>query len=219
MQRPLFLATLSMLLLAAGMTFALPAVASKLTVTVTDPAGKPVPHAGVYATLKSGTPPANPGKREISIEQINKEFVPLVSVAQTGTLVNFPNRDAIRHHVYSFSPAKTFEIKLYSGVPSKPELFNKPGEVVLGCNIHDNMIAFVLIVETPYFGKSDARGQVVLDGLVPGDYELTLWYPGGEPVPPAQKVKLAANEALAAGFVFRGKALTARSGQPTGIDK
>lgn len=152
--------------------------AAKITVQINNPAGGSVTNAGVYATMLSGTPPAKP-KREISIEQVNKEFVPIVSIAQSGALVNFPNRDAIRHHVYSFSPAKTFEIKLYSGIPSKPVAFDKPGEVVLGCNIHDNMIAYVLVVDTPFFAKADSQGRAVLDGLPAGEYEVHMWYPGG----------------------------------------
>jgi plastocyanin len=199
-------------------TMSVDALAARIAVSVVDPAGKPVPNAGVYATLK-GAPPPSPARREIAIEQINKEFVPLVSIAQTGTAVNFPNRDAIRHHVYSFSPAKTFEIKLYSGVPAKPEVFDKPGEVTLGCNIHDNMIAFVLVVDTPYFAKTDARGRAVLDNLPAGEYDLTLWYPGGEPVPAPQKHRLAAADALDASFTFRGKQLAVKPGVATGMSK
>jgi len=74
-------------------------------------------------------------------------------VVQAGTPILFPNHDKVRHHVYSFSPAKTFELKLYSGVPGTPVLFDKPGLVVLGCNIHDQMVAYVQVVNTPYFAK------------------------------------------------------------------
>jgi len=78
--------------------------------------------------------------------------------------------------VYSFSPAKTFELKLYSGVPAIPVVFDKPGVVILGCHIHDNMVAYVLVVDTPYFAKSDATGQARLDGLPSGNYEVTIWH-------------------------------------------
>lgn len=171
--------------------------------------GQPVANAAVYATLLSGTPPARP-RREAAIEQINKEFVPLVSVIQTGTPVSFPNRDTIRHHVYSFSPAKSFEIKLYSGVPVKPLVFDKPGEVVLGCNIHDAMIAYVLVVDTPFFGKTDARGRVDLAGLPAGEYEVQLWYPGMPQVALPQQVKLGENDGTELKFTFNPRPIAPR---------
>jgi hypothetical protein len=89
--------------------------------------------------------------------------------------------------VYSFSPAKTFNLKLYSGVPSSPVVFDKPGEIVLGCNIHDKMSAFVLVVDTPHFASSGADGVARLRDLPPGDYEVSAWRPEGgtstKPVP------------------------------------
>ncbi len=188
---------------------ALPALAAKVTVTVVDAAGQPVANAGVYATMTSGTPPAR-AKRDIAIEQINKEFVPLVSIAQTGTSISFPNRDPIRHHVYSFSPAKTFEIKLYSGVSAQPVVFDKPGEVVLGCNIHDTMIAYVLLVDTPFFARTDAKGRAVLDNLPAGDFDLAMWYPGGGPAVAPQKIKLGGGDAEAR-FTYTGKPLSPRA--------
>lgn len=178
-------------------------LAGQISVPVKDPAGQPVADAVVYANIISGVAPTRP-KREISVEQINKEFVPLVSVLQTGTLVNFPNRDQVRHHVYSFSPAKTFEIKLYSGVPGKPILFDKPGEVVLGCNIHDTMLAYMLVVDTPIFAKTDKRGVALLEGLSVGEYEVHMWYPGttASTRPAPQKIKISANEAATLPFTF-----------------
>jgi len=80
--------------------------------------------------------------------------------------------------VYSFSPAKTFDLKLYAGVPANPVIFDKPGIAVLGCNIHDNMVGWVLVVETPYFGRANAEGKLVLDGVPPGRYRLRVWHPG-----------------------------------------
>ena len=182
------------------------AEAAQLNAQVSLQSGQPLADAVVTATLLGTTPPAR-ARREIAIEQHNKQFSPLVSVALTGTLVNFPNRDPFRHHVYSFSPAKTFEIKLYSGVPAKPVLFDKPGEVVLGCNIHDSMVAHVLIVDTPFFAKTDAQGRAVLDQLPAGDYEIRMWYPGGVGLPPPQKLRLGAADTTAVAFSFAGKAL------------
>ena len=191
--------------------------AAKITAQIATPAGAGVRHAGVYATMVAGTaPPKSP--REIFVEQINKEFVPLISIAQTGALVNFPNRDSIRHHVYSFSPAKTFEIKLYSGLPSKPVTFDKPGEVVLGCNIHDTMIAYLLVVDTPYFAKTDINGRAVIEGLPAGEYEVRMWYPVSPAVPPAQKIRIRADETVDVKFTFGSKQLASASGAPFGAN-
>lgn len=151
-----------------------PVRAGTLNVEVVDQGGNPVEDAVVTATPTSGKWPQGPRGHAI-IDQIHRRFVPLVSVIQTGTLVNFPNKDNIEHDVYSFSPAKTFELPLYSGIPAKPVLFDKPGLVVLGCNIHDQMIAYVQVVDTPYFGKTDAQGKLSLANLPADSYDVTAW--------------------------------------------
>lgn len=157
------------------LTYSLTALSAEIQIQVNDSAGKPVENAVVYAESPSTkTAPANTSNA--SIAQKNKKFIPLVSVVQTGTSISFPNEDTVRHHVYSFSPAKTFELKLYSGVPTAPVPFDKAGVVVLGCNIHDTMVAFVNIVETPYFGKTDAGGKVLLKDLPSGQYTLKTWH-------------------------------------------
>lgn len=150
------------------------AAAAALVVTVRNPAGAPVADAAVYAMPASG--PSESKGRTISIEQVDREFVPFLNVIQVGTTVDFPNRDPIAHHVYSFSPAKAFEIKLYKGSAPHRVLFDKPGVVVLGCNIHDWMLAYVLVVPTPYFGRTDAKGSVQLE-VPPGSYEVRAWHP------------------------------------------
>ncbi len=189
-----------------ALSFTLQSIAAQISVQIKSPDGQPVVDAVVYANIISGTLPFRP-RREVSVEQINKEFVPLVSVLQTGTMVNFPNRDKVRHHVYSFSPAKTFEIKLYSGVPGKPILFDKAGEVVLGCNIHDTMLAYMLVVDTPIFAKTDQRGAALFDGLSAGEYEVHMWFPGisASATPAPQKIRLSANESVASTFAFSFK--------------
>lgn len=148
--------------------------AGEITVTVTDSLGAPLANAVVYAEPigKTVSKPTNSGM----VEQKNKQFIPLVTVVQSGSNINFPNRDLVRHHVYSFSPAKTFELKLYSGIPANPVLFDKAGTVVLGCNIHDNMLAYIHIVDTPYFAKTDDSGKVKLNDLPAGQYQLKVWY-------------------------------------------
>ncbi len=146
--------------------------AATLTVLVTDALGKPVPDAVAYAEPEQKMP-APKQFPKVEIEQKGRKFVPMVSIVQTGTSILFPNNDTVRHHIYSFSPAKIFELKLYSGVPEKPVLFDKPGTVVLGCNIHDQMLAYIHVVDTPYFAKSDANGKLNVE-LPTGKYRLKL---------------------------------------------
>jgi plastocyanin len=150
-------------------------LADSLTVTVTDGAGTPLADAVVYAEPASGQvlPKA---LRPAEIEQRKRKFIPKVTVVQAGTEISFPNNDTVKHHVYSFSPAKIFDQPLYSGKTASPQLFDKPGTVVLGCNIHDQMIAYVQVVNTPYFAKTDASGKIKLDGMLPGKYELKAWH-------------------------------------------
>lgn len=149
--------------------------AGNLTVQVTDATGQPVVDAVIYAEAAGGqTMPK--ALRSAVIEQKARKFAPVVSVVQTGTEISFPNNDTVRHHVYSFSTPKVFELKLYSGTPGSPILFDKPGTVVVGCNIHDQMLAYIHIVDTPYFGRTDAAGKVQIDAVATGKYNLKYWH-------------------------------------------
>lgn len=172
--------------------------AASVTVNAKDPSGNPLPDVVVWALPKDGPAPAR--VRPAMVEQRNKTFVPLVSVVQAGTLVAFPNRDEIRHHVYSFSAAKRFEIKLYAGTPVDPIPFDKAGEVVLGCNIHDHMIAYIYVVESPWFGKSDKDGVARIEGLPAGEFEILAWYYAQDKSPAPVGLKLRADESGAAAF-------------------
>jgi plastocyanin len=165
--------TMRLLLPLSFLLCALTALATE--VKVTDAAGKPVMDAAVYAEPVGGKAPK--GKLNVAIDQVNKEFVPLVTVMQVDTTVRFPNKDNIRHHIYSFSPGNTFDRPLYSGTEAKPVVFDHVGQVVLGCNIHDWMIAYALVVDTPWFAKTDEHGIARLDDLPPGDYTLKVWHP------------------------------------------
>ena len=109
----------------------------------------------------------------------------MVTVVTVGTAVAFPNRDTVRHHVYSFSPAKRFELKLYVGTPAAPVVFDQPGIAVLGCNIHDNMVGWVVVVETPYHALAPATGVAKLPDVPPGRYRLRVWHAGLPPGTPA----------------------------------
>lgn len=161
----------------AGLGMALQAaaaLAAPASITVTDAAGVPLDDAVVAFVPEGGTRPARGASAEI--EQRGRQFHPRVTVVQTGTAVNFPNRDTVRHHVYSFSQAKAFELKLYIGTPAEPVVFDKPGTVVLGCNIHDQMVAWVHVVDSPWFARS-AGGVARVADVPAGDYRLQVWHP------------------------------------------
>ncbi len=164
------------LIAAAFLLAAQPAAAANLTAYVKDDAGKPVADAVVYASPRGGTSSKTPRERVV-MDQRDLQFMPYVLPVQIGTPVYFPNRDNIRHHVYSFSPAKKFELPLYKGTPTAPVVFDKPGAVALGCNIHDWMIGYIYVLETPYFGKTGDRGEARLTNLPAGGYELRVWHP------------------------------------------
>ena len=181
-----------------AMAVAAAANAAVLEVSVVDAAGQPLADAAVYAVPASGAIEAR-GKPTAVIEQVDREFVPYVSVVQAGTAVTFPNRDAILHHVYSFSPAKPFEIKLYAGPSPREIVFDRAGTVTLGCNIHDWMTAYVLVVGTPHFTRTDAGGLARIADLPAGSYELRAWHPQQRAEAPARNATLAAtaNERVA----------------------
>jgi len=137
---------------------------------------KPLSNAVVVAVPEDARLPPMAKTIEV-VDQIDKEFVPYVKPVRAGSYVQFPNKDNIRHHVYSFSPAKSFELPLYKGTPSQPVLFDKPGVVKLGCNIHDWMIGYVYVTDSPYFGKTASDGRIELDALPAGRYRVRVWHP------------------------------------------
>jgi plastocyanin len=177
---------------------ALPADAARLDVLVRNPAGAPLQDAVAWAMPKAGTPPRI--KREAAVEQKDRTFVPFVTAVQVGTAISFPNRDEIRHHVFSFSQAKSFELKLYAGTPAAPVVFDKPGEVVLGCNIHDQMLAYIRVVESPWFAKTGPEGRARIEGLPAGEYEIHVWHYGQVRDMDAVPVRLEAEGAAEAAF-------------------
>ena len=153
------------------------AAAAQITATVTDQEGRPLADAVVVAVPVQGVAPSAPlAAREI-VDQIRQEFVPYVKPVLVGTSVFFPNKDNIRHQVYSFSPAKQFELPLYAGTPARPVVFDRPGVVVLGCNIHDWMIAYIYVSESPYFAKTGADGKAQLVDLPAQGYRVRVWHP------------------------------------------
>jgi len=160
--------------------------------------------AGKPARGKRAPLPAKP-MAGVQIAQKDLAFNPAVTVVTVGTPVLFPNQDTVKHHVYSYSAAKTFQIKLYAGVPHTPIVFDKPGVAVLGCNIHDSMIAWVVVTDTPLWARSAASGAARVLDVPPGNYQMHVWHASlAETTPPQllpltvaagdveQRVKLAA---------------------------
>jgi len=146
-----------------------------VTVTVKDSRGTPVQDAVVYALPVSGSVLA--ARRQAVVAQRDKQFVPYVSAVQVGSAAQFPNEDTVKHHVYSFSPAKKFELPLYAGTPTESIVFDQPGVVTLGCNIHDWMIGYILVVPTPWFAITGGDGTARLRDLPAGTYDLEVWQP------------------------------------------
>ncbi|WP_062058415.1 methylamine utilization protein [Cellvibrio sp. OA-2007] len=151
-----------------------PALSAQLLLTVTNQHGEVIPNAvaalvPTQATDFTAVPPA-------IMDQRDNMFVPGVLAIRVNTLVRFPNSDDVRHHVYSFSPAKKFELRLYHGMTAEPVLFDQPGTVVLGCNIHDSMVAYIYVVETNFFAQSDQQGNIQLNAPA-GEYQLQMYHP------------------------------------------
>src|SRR5664279_956477 len=173
MRNPGWLAALVFTIAASGAH----AQNAEIVATVIDAQGKPVADAVVVAV------PADAGvrlpvkPRENVVDQVDKQFVPKVQAVLIGTPVTFPNNDNVRHQVYSFSPAKRFELPLYAGIPAQPVLFDKPGVVVLGCNIHDWMVGYIYVSESPHFAKTGKDGRATLTDLPPRSYTVRVWHP------------------------------------------
>lgn len=150
--------------------------AASLTVTIRRASGEVVEGALVYAKPISDAVRKQKEPDTTIVDQIDKEFIKQITVVQIGAKVYFPNHDKIRHHVYSFSPAKKFEIPLYKGMPANPIVFDKEGAVALGCNIHDWMNGFIFVIDTPYFITTGQDGKAILE-VPPGDYDVRVWHP------------------------------------------
>lgn len=163
------------ILLTLALLFSSVSLASGLQVQVIDEQGKPVAGAVVFLESAAASAAVKPVD-DARIVQKDKTFIPDVLVIPRGTAVYFPNEDTVRHHVYSFSAIKPFEIKLYVGTPAAPVLFDQSGVAVLGCNIHDEMIAWVVALDTPYYSRSDQQGLSRLEQVPAGSYTLRVWH-------------------------------------------
>lgn len=154
---------------------AAPAVAAPVTIAVNGPGGAPLAGAVVTMTV-AGRAPATP-RGPYQVEQRDIQFRPNILIVPVGASVLFPNRDRVRHHVYSFSKPKKFELKLYGREEARAVTFDKPGVVALGCNIHDPMKGFVFVSATPWAAQADAGGRVRWGDVPAGAATLSVWHP------------------------------------------
>lgn len=161
-------------LLFLASTVAMPLIAATHEFEVLTKNGKPIPGAVVYIESLDG-PVSSPAVLGV-MDQVDRQFLPHILIVQRGAEVAFPNSDSIKHHVFSFSEAKTFEIKLYKGAATEPVRFDRTGEVELGCNVHDWMLGYIYVIDTPFFARTDARGVATIDAP-PGRYQLGAWHP------------------------------------------
>jgi plastocyanin len=187
----------------------LPASAATVSVRVQDARGAVVEDAVVYAVPEGRQLPL--ARKTAVMDQKNRTFIPHVLAVQTGTSVRFPNSDDVRHHVYSFSPAKSFQLPLYKGTTAKPVLFHRAGLVTVGCNIHDQMSAYIVVVETPYFEKTGADGRATLEAVSSGRYSVRVWYPSMREEPRPETITVTGDERVQVTFVA-GRAAAAGPG-------
>jgi plastocyanin len=160
----------------------LPALTAEVPVAVLRADGGPL--QGAVVTLEPASPAARSRAAAVPatappavMDQRDLAFVPETLVVRTGASVDFPNSDKVRHQVYSFSGAKTFKLALYAGRAHPPVVFDKPGLVTVGCNIHDGMIGYIVVTDTPWSGRTDAKGAVQIAAVPEGSYTLRIWHP------------------------------------------
>ena len=152
-----------------------PVLAANLVIHVQSPDGSPLP--GVVVTARAlDAPTRHAAPLHAVMDQVNRAFQPDLLVVPLGSTVEFPNSDSVSHQIYSFSPAHRFQLQLYRGKPYRPELFDQVGVVTLGCNIHDEMLAYLVITDAPYFGRTDASGAWSAE-VARGRYRIAVWHP------------------------------------------
>jgi len=166
-----------LIFLAAGLGLAAPLGAAPLSVRVVDSAGRAVRDA-VVTLYPSGTAARRPraGGR-FTVAQQNMQFRPFLTIVPVGADVSFPNLDTTKHHVYSFSPAKRFELKLFARDQSRTVHFDKPGVVALGCNIHDQMTAFIVVTDSVWTARTNAQGIAAFGNAPDAPGRVTVWHP------------------------------------------
>ena len=168
-------AAIAGMVLLRAVLYATPASAASLAISVQLVDGKPLADAVVTVQPVGRKLPA-PTPVAAAMDQMNRMFVPEVLVVPVGSTVSFPNSDSVSHQIYSFSQAKRFQLPLYRGKPYPPVVFDHAGIVILGCNIHDWMIAYIDVTDAPFYGTTDAQGAWSAQ-LPAGRYQITVWHP------------------------------------------
>ena len=149
----------------------------EVKVVVLDKDGQPVSDVAVYATRTDGRKQIDSRAGSAVMDQVGKQFVPHLLVVQTGTSVEFPNSDTVAHHVYSFSHPNKFRLPMYKGTAHPPVTFEHSGVVALGCNIHDHMLGYILVVDSAAFTRTDENGSASLSLDNPEEFEIKIWSP------------------------------------------
>ena len=189
--------------------------AATVSATLSDPVGKTIADAVLSLTPLDAPAPATPPAAGVEIAQAGQQYRPFVTPVRVGTTVTFPNKDDVQHHLYSVSKPKPFEKPLYESGASETVLFDRPGVVTLGCNIHDWMAAYVVVLETPWFAKSGPEGRATVAGLPGGRYRLDLWHPRLA-APATREISLAADASAEEKFELRLKPERRIRRAPTG---
>jgi plastocyanin len=161
---------------AAGIALSAPLWAASVTVRVIDAGGKPVRDAVVSLYPSSGVRAPRGGGHYV-VSQQNLQFHPFMTIVPVGADVAFPNLDSTKHHVYSFSPAKRFELKLFAKDQSRSVHLDKPGVVALGCNIHDQMSAFIFVADTAWTARTNGQGVVTFNDAPNAPGRVAVWHP------------------------------------------
>jgi plastocyanin len=161
----------------AGVSLSASLSAAPLAVRVVDSSGRPVKDAVVtlYPSGGAGRAPRAGGR--FSVSQENLQFHPFLTIVPVGADVSFPNLDPTKHHVYSFSTAKRFELKLFAKDQSRTVHFDRPGVVALGCNIHDQMSAFIVVTDSAWTARTNTQGVAAFGDAPNSPGRVTVWHP------------------------------------------
>lgn len=178
-------------ILAALALGATAAQAGNIAVNASDRNNDALANVIVSATpLDKPVPPRQPAT--VQILQEDREFVPPVTVIRAGTKVSFTNRDAHDHHLKS-TGATEFEYKIHTKGTPEPLVFDRLGNTIVFCYLHDWMKAYIYVVDTPYFAKTEKAGIALIEGLPEGRYRVASWHPDARTQLSTQDVNITAN--------------------------
>ena len=150
---------------------------AQMRISVVDKNNNPLSNVVVELTPSISQPNTVTAQPPLVMKQLNQQFVPHILAVKKGSVVAFPDTDTVKHHVYSFSAAKTFEVRVYKEEVNRHITFDNAGVAVIGCNIHDWMLGYIYVANSTLFALSDENGEVVFSDLIHGDYSASLWHP------------------------------------------